>query len=395
VLDVGLTSDSRFATGAAFLERTARVVARARASQPKPPPAGSERRWTPVSGGRSSNAAAILPSVALSGASVVVASRSSDDKAEAVTFSPSVARDAVRVRRDPIAGASTSLGNPHLLPRAGGGLQVLLDGIPPFGVSFASRNGDGSYAAPVTAVANNPRATAAGPAVLTDDGVPVWGAGYGGQLWVWRGARGVSLESVLPAGSGGAATPTLGRDRAGRLWIAWNLVASPGRRDLGGLYLARLDPATLGLIGEPMHAPGSERPGVSSIALACAETCRLVYEQLGASGTRIVSWAASERAPTLVTRLKGDRAVARVTASYTASRRLWVAWWDSAARVFDAKLGSSTGAGETIATIGRPSADGTPGLAASVAVGNDLVLVVNWLSGGARSARYVNVVSGR
>jgi hypothetical protein len=353
-------------------------------------------RWTRISTGPASNPL-IAPSLALDAGKVVVASLRTDTAAEAATFSTSTKRDVVGLARHQLASAATGLVNPHLLPKPGGGLQALVEGIPPLGISFSSRNRDGSFGAPVVAVAaNTPRATQAGPPVLVD-GVPVWPAAYGGQLWVWRGATGAtgaSLEASLPTGNGGAGAPALALDRMGRVWLAWNLIPPSGKPKLGGLYMVELDPVTLKLVGRTLHAPGSDKTSESWIAIACSKTCRLVYQQLGAPDTRIVSWAPGEAAATLVVRLKG-MSIVHPTAAYANDGRLWVAWWNSLVERYEAKLGNGVGGGGAVIRLGRPGKTGTPRVAGSIASGRTLVVVVSWDTPGMLSSRYVNVVSSK
>ena len=135
-------------------------------------------------------------SLALTGGKVVAAYLNGPGSGEAATFTPSVAKDAVGLRRDPITSGWGTLGDPLLLERPGGGLQVLLTGThgqsgdPLNGVSFAPRNPDGSFGTPVPATTSTFAEFVSGNAVPAPDGAPLWASTRGGTLWLWRGATG-------------------------------------------------------------------------------------------------------------------------------------------------------------------------------------------------------------
>ena len=242
-------------------------------------------------------------STANAGGKVVIAYRSGQGSAEALSFTPSTARDATAPVRSTITSGWSSIGDPFVLERAGGGLQVLLTGIhggnndPLNGVSFAPRNADGSFGPPVPATGSAYAEFVTGTATLAPDGAPLWAADRGGTLWLWRGAT-ASAGVDLSATAGGAVdAATVGHDRSGRYWLAWRTAFSSDPKRVG-LYLVQFDPVALKLVGSPQQAPGSADRGYGSLALPCGASCRLVYVQphkLG--GARIVSWAAGDRAP--------------------------------------------------------------------------------------------------
>ena len=109
---------------------------------------------------------------------------------------------------------------------------------------------------------------------------------YGGSLVVYRGATGLggtpgtNLSGVF-GGSGGvqAGYPTLGRDGAGRYWLAWYNSIAPL-----GLAVVQLDPATGSAIGAPSVQPAAAG---MPFALACGASCRLVYHGLEPDGSNL------------------------------------------------------------------------------------------------------------
>jgi hypothetical protein len=393
ILDVASTGDFRFVTSAATVERSAR---KRRGGAP-PPPAKADTRWTLVSRAAVTNANLVVPSPALDGGKVVVAYIASDRVAEAVTFTPAVKGDAKAVRRDQIATGPERLGNPQLLARPGGGLQALVDGVPLQSVSFVQRAANGSFAGAATAAADI-HATDVGPAVLAPDGQPIWPANYDG-LRLWKGASGAvssDLTATVVPGGANAYNPAVGRDAAGRYWLAWFLLSTstPAKT---GLYVARFDPATLKLVGAPQQVPrsASSANNLLMTPLACSATCRLAYAQTAGKGLRVVTWAPGS-APRAISRIsRPGEGMTQVAAAYTTKGRLWLAWWDTAAEHFVATLGNAAGTGGKAWAVGRPgSAASGPGALSAIASGNNLVLVANWVSADERTAsRYVNVVA--
>lgn len=338
LLDVGGTGDGSFATAAAQLERTAggfakpskAVKPKQRGKRTKPATAKGQTTWS-----RTPGKATGALSVAFTGGQVVAAYLDGQGSAEAVTFTPSTAKDASSIRRNPLTSGWGTLGDPLLLERPGGGLQALLTGIhggnndPLNGVSFAQRNADGSFAAPVPATQSTFAEFVVGHAVLAPDGAPLWTSNRSGTLWLWRGQTGSVGTDLSGLAGGPAGNASVRRDRSGRYWLAWDTVFAlqPQRN---GLYLLQFDPETLLPIGSPRQAPGSGTIGYSGkLPLACFATCRLVYLQPTKTGPRIVSWAPGERAATIVAAARKGHVPSQVATAYSAKGRLWVAWWDS------------------------------------------------------------------
>jgi von Willebrand factor type D domain len=396
LLDVGFTGNGAFATSSAQAERTAGgFPVPHRAKKPKkgtkPGRAKGTTTWA-----RAAAAQAGTLSVAVVDGKVVVGYRSGQGSADAITFTPSAARDVASPSRDRITSGWDSIGDPTLLPHAGGGLQALLTGIhggngdPLNGVSFAVRNANGGFAPPALAATSTYAEFVVGDAVLAPDGAPIWAADRGGTLWLWRGA--VAAVGVDHSGLAGgpAGNASVGRDKKGRYWLAWNTVfASDAKRN--GLYLQQFDPKTLQTIGPAQQAPSSAAMVYSGhLALACWTVCRLVYQRPAKRGLEIVSWAPGERKATIVAPAKSGHSLGQVAAAYTSAGRLWVAWWDNGGNAgfgYRAALGSVRGAQAKGFSIGRPSG-GDGGPISAVSVGGKLVLVT--VAKG--SAPYVNVL---
>jgi hypothetical protein len=384
ILDVAGTGNFSFALASSDLQRTAPGLGARGHGGGKPPVPGASKwkRITPASE-KSSD----LPSLALDGGKVVVAYRVDGKTLEAATFTPSVAKGVTGLRRDPIGSGWTDVGLPFLLPRAGGGLQALAtgDGAPLNGTGFAPRNADGSFG-PFTLASNARGAEVQGQGVLARDGAPLWPGSVAGDLEVWRGVTGpasnVLSSSFSPPLANGI--PSIGRDNAGRYWIAWAASGPLNQPALSGFYLMQFDPTTLQAIGQRAHAPNTETAGTGRLTMACAATCRLVY----GVGTKVYSWAPGEAAATVVASATGG--VGTTVAAAYADSRLWVAWEEEKDGDYHARLGDARGAGGQAVALGRP-ANGVKGGLAGITVGNDLVLVLSWYD--KNWARYVDVVS--
>jgi von Willebrand factor type D domain len=396
LFDVGLTGDGAFATSSAQAERTAGGFPAPKKAGKRAKPAKPSKATTTWS--RMSAKATGAISLELDGGKVVAAYVTSSGAAEALTFTPSTTRDAVGARRNAITSGWSSLGDPILVERPGG-LQVLLRGIhgglgdPLNGVSFAQRRADGSFGAPVLAATSTYAEFAVGKAVSAPDGAPLWAANRGGTLWLWRGATGAVGADLSGLTGGPAGVASVGRDRAGRYWLAWQTVfAAQAQRN--GLYLQQFDPQTLKTIGSPQRAPRSSAVGYSGqVPLACRTTCRLVYFQSTKAGLKIVSWAPGERGVTTVVAARAGHSLSQVATAYSASGRLWVAWWDNAGSAgfgYRAVLGNAKGGGGSSFSVGRPTDAGGAAVAVT-AVGSNLMLVT--VSKG--PSPYVNVVAPR
>lgn len=395
LLDVGLTGDGSFATSSAQAERTGGgFPVPKRAKKPAKPakPTKAATTWTRV-GAKATGAI----SLELDGGQVVAAYLNGPGSAEAMTFTPSSSRDAAGVRRNAITSGWSGLGDAILVERPGG-LQVLLRGIhgglgdPLNGVSFAQRKADGSFGAPVLAATSTYAEFAVGKAVAAPDGAPLWAANRGGTLWLWRGATGAVGSDLSGLTGGPAGIASLGRDRAGRYWLAWQTVFA-AQAERNGLYLQQFDPQSLKPIGVPQRAPASSAVGYASVALACRAACRLVYFQSTKTGLRVVSWAPGERSVTAVAAARAGHSLSQVAAAYSASGRLWVAWWDNGGNAgygYRAVLGDARGARGTPFSVGRPTDAGGAEIEVA-ATGSSLVLVT--IAKG--PSPYVNVVAPR
>lgn len=394
ILDVGVTGDGKFATGARELERTAGRFGKPRAAAPRGGGGKAATSWTVVSKGGNSGIA--VPDLAVVSGKVVAVYLTPKESASSVTFTPSAAVDARDVRETPIVSNWHQLvTNPVLIRPANGPLQVLLSGFhtlngadPLTGLSVATRNADGSWGTPAPVTQEGRAGSPSAPSVLAPDGQPIWsGTAYGG-LFLFRG---LAPPTVADLGAGlarrGHYSPALGRDKGGRYWLAWYGAGSPKET---GLYILRFDPNTLQPIGPPQRAPGSASAfnNVVRLTFPCAQTCRLVYNQ---ADNRPVSWAYGEPKATVLAP-KGN--LATFAAAYTSGGRLWVAWFDANTNTFAATLGNAAGAGGKRVQLARPPGSRfARGYMSAVTVGNSLVLVENWNSAGGRFDRYVNVVA--
>jgi hypothetical protein len=336
-----------------------------------------KRGWAVLStGGHSS---ALVPSLAVGGGgAVVLADQLDNSSAEAVTFTPSLDG----VHRDTIASGWSFLDDPVLLSAPDGGIEALLSGSN--GTSVASRRSDGSFATPVLAT-DGEGSQVGGASLLAPDGQPVWPSAQTGQLSVWRSGSQIDLSGLV---AGTASIPSLGRDAAGRYWLAWYTESQQS-----GIEAVQLDPATLQPIGRPATAPASAAPQNDNgrLALACAATCRIVYEQPHGRTVRIVSWAPGAAG---VRTIASGNLSPFVTATYAPSGRLWVVWYDNRSLRYAAKLGDASGAGGKAVSLGRPQ-PGTGYALASVAIGSDLVVVSNWSATNDEFSRSVTVTPSR
>jgi hypothetical protein len=377
------------------------------------PAAAADTTWSRVSTVNAANVDNELRMV-LVGARVVGAwtlNVESGYSPEIIAFDPTRTNDAanlVTASRPPAADlwAAQDL---TLMPTAAGGVDLVLSGArlnevgdPTAGTStFPVNPADGT----IGAQAVRTTAQSAGGdlvAVPLADGTPLFAYMYLSALYLSRpGAENfvkLTGEADSPVPGGNGYNPVLGRDAAGRYWLALYSNTAGAQ----GLYVAQLDPATGALLGPAVRAPSSEAVDnnrIDQTTLACAATCRLIYQGTAADGVltdgRLLSWAVGEASPTVVT--TGLERSLYSTAAYRADGRLWVAW-DSAApgggSTFFAKLGDATGAGGAALPAGRPPEDPTGGASSlsSVAVGPDLVLATMWAVTG-KSAQFVNLVA--
>jgi hypothetical protein len=363
-------------------------------------PAGASAAgsWGKVS--TDDTSAITTPSLALAGSTVVgawprVVGATRTAETDAFTPDPSGSKLAASVKRTNVttgwSGLYTWIFTAAAAP---GGLQTMLSGTqdnvptnPLNGTSFAQRNADGSWAAPISsglfggATSSSAAVAIAGP----DNQTPLYVFDYGGGLTVFAGATGQSSSPGTSVGAtqlGGAVEatgPRLGRDSAGRYWLTWY-----NSREPTGIYLLQLDPATGQPIGSAGLAPQSKTGanfGDGRFAIACNSTCRVVYHEGDASGNatpRLLTWAFGEPSATVVTG-PSDTGGA-IAAAARSDGRVWVAWYDLKATAFKAVLGDGKGAGGGAQNIGRPAPKGDAEKNAAIAAPDgSLVLATNWL----------------
>ena len=295
---------------------------------------------------------------------------------EIIAFDPTRTNDAANLvtASRPAAADLWAAQDMTLMPTAAGGVDLVVSGArlgdagdPTAGTStFPVNPADGTIGAQTI------RTTAQSGgghlvAVPLADGTPLFAYMYLSQLYLSRpGAENFQQLSGDPAAAvpgGNGYNPVFGRDQAGRYWLAFYSNA-PGAT---GLYLGQLDPATGALLGPGAKAPSSEAVDnnrIDQTAMACAATCRLIYMGTAGDGTltdgRLLSWAAGEAAPTVVTTgivTTGFERSLYWSAAYRSDGRLWVAWNNAVpagGSAFFAKLGDATGAGGAAISAGRP-----------------------------------------
>ncbi len=354
--------------------------------------------WTKL--GRDTNTVVPVPSIALDGANVVAAwavpAPGESSGVQAATVTPALTASGRAPQVVDIVAGWSSVDSPVLLGKPGGGLQVMLSGFhslitgdPLNGISFAPRSPDGTWGPPVAS------GTGSGStAILAGDGTtPLFATTSSGAFRLYRGAVSPSVVDVAAAvgPNDEDQIPRLGRDGAGRYWLAWYGGGQAPRPS--GLYLVQIDPATGGVAGAPALAPASS--GIANvnlaIALACGpQDCRLVYHQTGANGTdtnRILTWAPGDAAPTPA--LTSVDAGANLAAAYRGDGRLWIAWYDRSGNgAYRATLGDAHGRGGVTQSLGLPphGQDHSPGAISAVDAGGNLAIVTNFESGGVYNA---------
>jgi hypothetical protein len=361
--------------------------------------------WTKLGATTDSN----LPvaSLALDGGRVVGAwwVPGATNSAQVVTFAPTVA-DAGRAPANVEAAAGwATLSDPVLLARPGGGLQILLSGLhstttgdPLSGTSFALRNADGSFGPPVPVAGTGEDAATA--AILASDGAtPLFASARAGGLVLYRGAANPARVDVAAAvGPDTYYVPVLGRDGAGRYWLAWYSLGRAPRPS--GLYVAQVDPATGALAGPAALAPASGSIDNESLAVALAcgpAACRLIYHETGADGlstNRVVTWAPGEAAPAPA--VSTGQPGPYLAGAYTGDGRLWIAWYDrTGGGTYRAKLGDARGAGGQVVDLGQPPHG--PVFSAysisAIATGVNLAVVTNFSAAGGVDNEWATVTA--
>jgi von Willebrand factor type D domain len=393
IFDVAVTNNTAYAASDQHLEAAA-------AGHPSPTYDApvSPVPWTALSS-QPDHSTTLVPTIAATGGQAVVAYRRGTDQAiEAATFMPGGTGVGAVSRTLAFTGWQAT-SDPVMLPKAGGGLQIIVPGDhsstfgdPLNGAVIAPRNVDGSFGMPVQL---DPHVdSGVFSATLASDGAtPLWATNRVSTMAVFAG----STEHDLSAEAQDTAySPTLGRDASGRLWLAWNALSyKPG---VDGYYMMQLDPASGAAIGPPMHVPDSiNSPSYPVLPLACAQQCRIVYIDAHTQPASIVSWAPGEGAPTTVFsgKLAGTfQQIRTPVAAYTSDGRLWVAWGNDVYQREWAKLGDARGAGGTAVELTQPPGFDTPASTIATTLGSRLVLATNWyLYSSTASAVWATVVN--
>jgi len=200
-----------------------------------------------------------------------------------------------------------------------------------------TRAPDGAWGPPAPALPSSDDDVAAlsGPGL-----VPIFAQGVigNGQIKLSRGINKSQARIDGYDGTSSVAGLALGRDGAGRVWLAYRVVVS-GAAD--GVWMRQIDPATAQPLGPSLKAPGSEQGGdlvEGRAALACASACRVAYPR--ADRKAVLTWAPGEAAPTVASAAAEPR---EVRAAFRGDGRLWVSWREEAGvRVL---LGDARGTG--------------------------------------------------
>lgn len=364
-LDVGATGNHVFATSDAVVQHQGGLGSSA--------PSAAGIPWAQLSGAPDSSVT-LVPSVATTGTSVVAAyARQQANTIESATFAAGPA-GVSGVSRTTAVTDPSGVGDPIVFAKPGGGLQMAF--TTGNGTEIAPRNDDGSYGTPVLS-SSHVYTTISGAALAADGATPLWSTAQAGELAVYRGASDAALNDLGSYSPGAAAEPTLGRDAAGRLWIAWYAGASDPAK--AALYMLELDPATGAALGAAMQVPDSAdlADNTNPLAMACAQSCRLVYVDSTSGGARLVSWAPGDAAPALVATGSGGAGVSSPAAAFTSDGRLWASWTGREDRLF-AKLGDATGAGGSATELPLAAPHTLPLTGTATTAGTTLVLVTNW-----------------
>jgi hypothetical protein len=387
VLDVGATGSRQFATSDGALQTTASI--------PSTGPAVSSVPWSRLSL-KPDDSSILVPTLATAAGSFVGAyQNSTDGSVEADTFTAGTGGVSSISRVTALSGWG-SVGDPVLFGKAGGGLQLIMAGLhstttgdPLSGTVITPRNPDGSFGAPT--LASPAVYLQVTSAVLASDGsTPLW-AGPQGNLTVYRGASNAVPNDHSSDSPGTSYSPTLGYDSAGRLWLAWYVLANNAAQN--GIYLMQLDPSTGAAAGPAVQVPqsGSIDNETPTLSLVCAQACRVVYESQAASTESIVSWTPGEAGPTTVFDGHGQ-SVRNVVTARAPDGRVWVSWTDVGAERMYAKLGDALGAGGTLVQLPMPAGFTTAEHGAAATAGESLVLESNWSTGSA-TAVWATVVN--
>jgi hypothetical protein len=372
-----------------------------------PPAALAAVGWTKISTDDKSSIDS--PSLAFAGSSVVAAFPRGNNgvwDAETDTFTPSADANILKgsiKRTDAATGVSGGV-TPWVIPSASapGGLQIMLSGVDD-GTSFAQRNADGTWAAPVsTGLAHGATSSSAVTAVAgPDNQTPIYAFDYGGDLWLQVGATGRTSGTEVHVGAtqlGGhvqANGPRFGHDATGRYWLSWYNSTNPL-----GVYLLQFDPTTGQPIGTAALAPKStaaENFGDGRMALACAAECRVVYHETDAQGNNTAYLDVWGPGDADSTRVSGTvQANVSIAAAGVPNGGTWIVWHEDGTPAYHVKLAAANGSGGSNENIGQPTKDGLPVLnTAMAAPDGGLIFVTNWLdTGPATDAMWARVIPG-
>jgi hypothetical protein len=390
VLDYGATGDRRLpaATGIVQHESGIHGSGGHRPSGPTISPVP----WTALSAAPDQAGARISPSITVSGGQAVAAYQQDDDHAlEAATFDAG-SNGVSGVSRSAAFTGWQSLSAPVLVARPSGGTGIVFagthssDGNDPLnGTVVAERGANGTFAAPGQ-LTSQLGATPFSAVTAADGTTTLWSTGAF-QLLVYSG--GTVHDDTASSPSDSVSSPTLGRDDAGRVWLAW-YVSLP--ENASGAYIMQLDPQTGTPLGPPAEAPhsGADLAADENFALACAQACRVVYVDSDAGQGEVASWAPGEASPTkIASELIGGRprALGEITAAYTSSGRLWASFADTSPGILFATLGDARGAGGRLIGLRKPpgfTKAGTdqPAATAAATIGDRLVLATSWQDNG-------------
>jgi von Willebrand factor type D domain len=370
MIDYGGTGDHRLVAATGRLQRSAGIQGSAR---PVP--------WTQLSS-RTDNTSTLEPTIETAAGRVVAAYRRSNDQAIEVASFDAGSGGVSGVSRALTFTGWQSTTDPVLLPAPGGGAQVIEagqhsgnTGDPLNGTVISRRNADGSFGTPALLSAANNCCRVAGAVLAADGTTPLWVTGAFG-MQVYSGSTSHDLTANSP---GAPRTPVIGRDAAGRVWLAWYVISStPG---VGGIYMMQLDPQTGTSAGPPMLAPASAQANTfETLPMACGKTCRVVYASGPLNATKILSWAPGEPTATTVFAGNGNNLPTSPSAAFAGDGQLWVAWVKADGARMYAKLGDARGAGGTAVELPTPYRAATPALTAATTLGDRLVLVTNWMN---------------
>lgn len=381
ILDEGATGSHQFAISDGNLQSTATI--------PSSGPIVSRVPWSRLSL-KPDSSSILAPTLATAGAGSLVGAyqNSTDGSVEADTFNAGASGVSAISRVAALSGWS-SIGDPVLFAKPGGGLQLIMAGLHSAttgdglnGTVIATRNPDGSFGAP--SLASPAVYLDVSSAVLASDGsTPLW-AGPQGGLTVYRGASNAAPNDLSADSPGTSYSPTLAYDSTGRLWLAWYVLADNAAQN--GIHLMQLDPATGAAAAPAIQVPqsGSIDNQTPTLSLVCAQSCRVVYEAPGTSTESVASWAPGEAGPTTLFDGRGQ-SVRNVVTARAPDGRVWISWTDVAGERLYAKLGDALGAGGTVVQLPLPAGFTMPEHGAAATVGESLVLESNWLAGSANA----------